>query len=163
MQVSGEGRSFSTTIETIDNTLCTIIRRPFDAEAVRESLAMGVPVVAETSKKLEVVIIQWCDDGSVFYEDDLSIRDCSISEMEFTHTLTMLPSLSPFPADEEVFAYEAQGIRIFRSSPKGTTHRAIFGTHRDCPVTHGIAAHDGQRAEIAIKEETESLTSSGEV
>lgn len=43
-----------TTIETINNKLCTVIRRPFDAEWVKGQLAMGVPV-----RVREVHGVQW--------------------------------------------------------------------------------------------------------
>ena len=45
------------TKENINGKEYNVIRKPFDAEYVREQLAMGVPVVAETADDDEVVLL----------------------------------------------------------------------------------------------------------
>lgn len=139
------------TVEKIGNKSVTIIRRPFDPEAVRESLAMGVPAVVEAWYQGQIISapIVEPEPSNGWWLAFKGLYKCA-DDGDINHTLTILPALFSFPTDEEVFAYEAQGLRVFRSSNKGTTHRAIFGTHRDSPVTHVILA-EGECVEVAIE------------
>lgn len=108
-----------TSIETINGKLYTVIRKPFDADWVREQLAMGVPVLAELKpsrngyvKRGALVyagnnsfgIADWYDDeGGALYVDH-----------SYQYTLTILPALPRYPKIKDVdllFRYASEGLR----------------------------------------------------
>lgn len=132
------------TAETINGIACTVIRRPFDAAAVRESLAMGVPVVADHARHGVVFIepyenpmlydyLNFCTFTKPVDSDD-NYHGCS-PRIDFHYTLTILPALPRHPKPEDaalLLRYQAEGIFF-----KGRVVLEINGEHRyQCENTY---------------------------
>lgn len=162
-------------VEEIGGKKVTIIRKPFDAEWARESLAMGVPIVAEGNdgwkcfvtrkfyhnKEMELfsckAIIDPC--GSV---DGCFIAD--VGEEYLAYTINVLPALSKRPTPEDaalLYRYMAEGIYFTYSyddydyEGRDTTN-TIDGSmiyeliNRKAEIIHAIDT-DGTRVEVAIQ------------
>lgn len=106
-----------TSIETINGKLCTVIKRKFDVEKVRESLAIGVPVVAwhRFWKKPVVIVNCYADrDGIVFYQGWFNeSQTFALRDMVFSNTLTILPALPKHPKPEDaplLYRYASEGL-----------------------------------------------------
>lgn len=106
-----------TSVETINGKLCTIIRRPFDAEWVREQLAMGIPVVAWHrfwKKPVSLVNCYTSNDGEVFYQGWFNQYETfSLLGMVFTDTITILLALPRRLTPEHaplLYRYCSEGI-----------------------------------------------------
>lgn len=89
-----------TTIETIGGKLCTVIRKPFDADWVREQLSMGIPVVGELPRGERIP----------FY-----ILDIDQEFYDYPFVVTILPALPRHPKPEDaplLYRYAAEGIHL---------------------------------------------------
>lgn len=97
-------------IETINGKLCTVIRRPFDADKVRESLAMGVPVVAiEAGNEQLPLCLKSYNKGTCEYhcwDGDATFQETLL------YTLAILPALPRYPTAKQVAKYAAEGIYL---------------------------------------------------
>lgn len=163
-----------TTIETISGKLCTVIRRDFDAEKVRESLAMGVPVVAETKAKNRYLLK--CFAGGEYASSmqnkvvgGFCIDGVSMSEPHFAHTITLLPALPRHPKPEDaalLYRYLAEGLHVIAHRLDNIERSKLVSTHRiedvlwgwwkahpplaEYRITHCVDTH-GNRVDVAIE------------
>lgn len=97
-----------TSIETINGKLCTVIRRPFDAEWVREQLAMGVPVVTDLA-----VLLFAASEGRYYTERGYMVLDGARQHLPEARIKTILPALPKNPTPEHaalLYRYMAEGI-----------------------------------------------------
>src|SRR5688572_12506990 len=96
--------------ETINGKLCSVIRKPFCAEWVREQLAMGVPVVADYGKKGFAKLTSYDDTRGAFCSgNNVFAPDYT----DWRYTLTILPPLPRRPTAEDaglLHLYAAHGI-----------------------------------------------------
>jgi hypothetical protein len=163
------------TIEEINGRKCTVIRKPFDAEWVKEQLDMGIPIIGEDLCGDRFRIIENCygsDKWIKAYDEDNSTYD-SMTYDQFNYIITTLPALPRYPKPEDaplLYRYMAEGIvpvLVDKSGYNGgfIGFCAISNTqtllvkhsdgqpitiHMEAEITH--ATMDGERVEIAIEE-----------
>jgi len=155
-------------IETINNKLVTVIRKPFDAEWVKEQLSMGIPVDAEENGRHRHNLCRkfGCDFISA---KGGAYGEFLVSGEELKYTLTILPPLSKHPKPEDagdLYAYAKEGLMV-----EGLMNAYVGGKYidqiggaklhniikaleyegRNITITH--ATLEGERVEIAIMEE----------
>lgn len=97
-----------TSIETINGQLCTVIRKPFCADYVREQLEMGVPVVCEYGLFDDSVVRH-----ALFSELVLDAHIALYGEAAMRHTLTILPALPRNPTADDaplLYRYASKGV-----------------------------------------------------
>ena len=140
------------TIETIGGKQCTVIRKPFDAEWVKEQLDMGIPLRGEffgVGGTYENII-----------EPHMDELDWYIAEGKYI--LTILPALPKHPKPEDakrLYEYMAEGLHpSLDESPLIGVFDGFF--QFDGVSTAGIeyeithATLGGERVEIAIEEQS---------
>lgn len=162
-------------IEEVAGKKCTIIRRPFDAEWVREQLLTQPAIIAESEDFrhviTDVMITRLGNERWRGHYAGEYIRD-SWGTSYLKHTVTILPALPrrPKPEDtkllhryaaEGLFAsYECESTVKTPLNERGTAHRVervkhteTFPNHRiDAgEITHCATGH-GERVEVAITE-----------
>lgn len=162
-----------TSIETINGELCTVVKRPFDADAVRKSLAMGVPVLVEDKHETRGTLVreirrQSMGNGSwVIYYDCACNVDGHMTIVEvraaaMMYALTILPALSKHPKTEDAalpYRYASEGI--FLVGTYGDEDYETCGFRQFLEMYHsgklkavvGAVDADGNRVEVAIKGE----------
>lgn len=90
---------------------CTVIRKPFDSEFVKEQLSMGVPVLVEEfeghGKGVKPLL---------HYKDEYFVgRNINAKSYRIAETLTILPALPKHPKPEDlemIYAYMAAGLNV---------------------------------------------------
>ena len=150
-------------IETIGDKQCTVIRKPFDAEWVKEQLSMGIPVVAACDwREGNYYIADFLGDKFYYLNENGSIDTANANC--WTWTLTILPPLPRNPTPEDaplLYRYMAEGLEICGSSGRdalGCRHQTTGGIYLlmstllegNVRVTITHAIHNGERVEIAI-------------
>lgn len=162
-------------IETINGKLCTVIRRSFDAEKVRESLAMGGPTLVEIAKAEKHILLSDDYEGGIdtvkyrgLYGYDDHIITCFTYE-DITAALVILPALPRNPKPEDaalIAAYNAQGLVVFGEDDNGVDlefcvqngklwcyndNWEVFGAlQAEEEITHCVDA-SGNRVDVAIE------------
>lgn len=124
-------------IEEINGKQCTVIRKPFDAEWVKEQLGMGNYVRVETFN------MEW----------ERVVSQDFITNTNLKYILTILPAIPKHPKPEDaplLYRYMAEGI-----IPMYKIHIAAecflpVSQHCIGKVTITHATHKGERVEIAI-------------
>jgi len=152
------------TIEEINNKQCTVIRKPFDAEWMKEQLGMWQPVRVEYRDGY--CFTYTIPDGGGFELHTHLIR----KHGEPINTLTILPALPKHPKPEDaplLYRYMAEGIEVhaddsymdeevcFRGVARGIEKFILCGDgfinrQFEFEITH--ATLNGERVEIAILE-----------
>nr|BDD45155.1 hypothetical protein 40 [bacterium] len=138
--------------------LATVIKRPFDADAARASLALGVPVVTDMGVFVDT---SWKEDTFVSGTslDEHEVAMVEIHASDITHTITTLPPLAgkPKPEDAALFyRYLSEGLDIIGQDNKGQmmgfrVAEGYYGWSLDAwHPTHALLA-DGQRVDVAIE------------
>ena len=158
------------TIETINNKQCTVIRKPFDAEWVKEQLNMGIfpSVDLKCSKPLTGSVLCYKDSYFTYYDPQWNeIISFEKEMLELYSVITILPPLPRNPTPEDaplLYRYMAEGLEPHASvvvNPRkysGIEHSAGHGIinrmrlYRDTTFQITHATHNGERIEIAIKE-----------
>lgn len=104
-------------VEVINGQPATVIRKKFDAEAVRKQLSMGVPVVVEYSREgilLREVVTQQTMTEPVFAFDSEKKIHYVERDRRFDNTVTILPPLPRHPSGPEdaalLYRYAAEGL-----------------------------------------------------
>lgn len=135
-------------IEEINGKQCTVIRKPFDAEWVKEQLSMGNYVRVETFN------MEW----------ERVVSQDFITNTNLKYILTILPALPKHPKPEDaplLHRYMAEGLEIcgisvhswdggkrkLKENSNSRILRNFFDNTLD-KITH--ATHKGERVEIAI-------------
>lgn len=166
------------TSENISGRLVTVIRRPFDADAVRESLAIGVPTVVETvhggrnvvHKEIELVSV--FSDGSSRIQYDCG--DTKILAVSVKSIITILPPLPRHPTLEHaglLYRYASEGVfavldyevatdvveslvfRGMRIDDVAAPWLGDWGSQwKNAEITHAVDA-SGDRLDVAIEGE----------
>lgn len=152
------------TIETINNNLVTVIRKPFDAEWVKGELSMDIPLIVE---RFDGVIIntlyKYDTDLEKFEESGYYGHLYHIDELKYT--LTILPALPKHPKtprdDRILCAYMVVGLDVqIELSNSGSQpmmynmvswlyhNKSHGGFYRE--ITH--ATLNGSKVEIAIED-----------
>jgi len=137
-----------TTIETINGKLCTVIRKPFDAEWVRGQLADGFIVHVEGYWGKTYVT---GDSGHKLHLRGLP-HDLPITEIDYT--LAILPALPKHPKSKDellIFRYYSEGLEPVLTD-KGENYSYLWVRPNKAEITHAIHAETGERVEIAIEE-----------
>lgn len=157
-------------IETIGGKLCTVIRRPFDTEWVREQLAMGVPVIAERISLQRFLLVRDDHEGKYkgikadspygYYSEG---RTIDIAPHIFEYTITILPALPRNPKPEHaalLYRYASESLNV-RYEIMDADLRCADGlgigdilNHLGCcpiEITHCLDTQ-GNRVEVAIEE-----------
>ncbi len=104
--------------ETINGKLCTVIRRPFDAEWVREQLAMGIPVMGESAQNGRMLIHDIGGDlvmVHLFFKGKFETGSDYVVFSAIEHIISILPPLPRRPTTEHarlLHLYAANGIEI---------------------------------------------------
>lgn len=103
--------------EIISGKLVTIIRRPFEADKVRESLERGVPVVVEAAfdpyKPTEIfrsILVEWNERVGCF-----DAYEGCVETDEILSVLTILPPLPRRPTAEDaglLHRYASEGLFV---------------------------------------------------
>jgi hypothetical protein len=154
-------------IETIGNKKVTVIRKPFDADWVKEQLSMGVPVIAQWGR----VDVQLRANRNIKESDNrfytAGSAYSSLHESELDSIVTILPALPRHPNPSDaclLYRYMAEGIRVYIREFKecdntvellgfeaetGYLSTSMWGL-KHVEITH--CTLNGERAEIAIKE-----------
>lgn len=88
--------TISTTIETINGKPYTVIRKPFDAEWVREQLVIEQSVLAEKSRGKLFTLWNCVEDNFQSGGGDFHRKE------DFTHIITILPPLPRNPKPDDV-------------------------------------------------------------
>lgn len=146
------------TIEEINGKNCTIIRKPFDADWVKEQLSMGIPVIAGDSitnkRNILIRFVRHNREGCYKYRNNEWFECCldrSIPEVELTSIITILPALPKHPKPEDaplLYAYMAQGLFLWTAN-SDVIDRFYTGEIL-VEITH--CTHNDERVEIAIEE-----------
>lgn len=163
-------KQIKTGVEIINSELITIIKKPFDAVAVRKSLAVGVPVAAFHKRYGVVSLLPYKGldlSGTHFtlwlYDADAEcLEDCvhCCPDSDFTHTLTILPALPKHPKTEYaalLYRYMAEGLYPYGLGKGSLVHADDWLVdHRIDAVDYPLeikGAHDvdGNRVDVAIK------------
>lgn len=146
-----------TSVETISGKLCTVIKRPFDAEWVREQLAMGMPYMYEA------------EDGyrGNFYPKIRTLVEKAIDIGRLTpkYVITILPALPRRPTPEHaplLYRYASEDVFVVGTGHDGPSYPNGLGlsgilhlskTHKGkAEITHATDTN-GNKIEIAIEEE----------
>lgn len=87
-----------TTIETINNQLCTVVRKPFDAEKIKNRLALGYSLPVEFPNGYRAILHNSYKDGTWQTEQG----KWSGENMSETVSLEILPALKRNPKDVEL-------------------------------------------------------------
>lgn len=147
-------------IEEINGKKCTVIRKDFDAEWVKEQLSMGNAVLAETWGLTNFMVVGLKDDMYMSIDKSYeTIFDAEeVSHDRFKHTITILPALPRHPKPEDaplLCRYMAEGLELYFSwdTSKGIIWR-VGGFSIDQVINHNSeithATLNGERVEIAI-------------
>lgn len=166
-----------TTIEEINGKLCTVVRKPFDAEWVKSQLDIGIPVLMDSPKHLphRHVITAYNEDefqssvSSEYGYEFNSARDSWNKESDCRNVLIILPALPRNPKPEDarmLYRYMAEGIDIiwkwggeieddWESITCGLLHNQdgidLIGDGA-VPIAYAINSETGERVEVAIYE-----------
>ncbi|MCA9340410.1 MAG: hypothetical protein KDA17_05840 [Candidatus Saccharibacteria bacterium] len=152
-----------TSIETINNHLVTVIRKPFDVEWVREQLAMGAPLIVQllfdsveddfNPPRIEI----WkC-------EDDFIDRTTHPEEtgLRAAYIISKLPALPKHPTPEDaalLYRYASEGL--FPRGYKDFKNQYIWHVealeidplkYKGVEITHATDT-EGNRVEVAIQD-----------
>lgn len=152
-----------TTIETINGQLCTVVRKPFDAEMLLSNAELFIPTLVERilvpkhnhiiSSK-EVTCIFNPAEARAF------IRDIDTSDYCFVTNLSALPR---HPENNEatirlLHAYGAAGLRPQQKGPEYAGDIDIImllyspiKAYNYCTINHAIDTDTGERVEIALE------------
>ena len=143
-----------TTIEEINGKLCTVIRKPFDVECVKEQLDIKMPVVVETIEhevcgknikgihKLHKYI-----DKNWFCGINIGAEDSW-----FESIIVVLPALPRYPKPEDaplLYRYMAEGIIPILDECESLDRMIFTNGFGEGRITH--ATHNGERVEVAIE------------
>lgn len=148
------------TIEEINGKKCSVVRKPFDAEWVREQLAIGMPVVVEAHQdsgyRQWITLINEADNSLFGY-----VPDSTSGLMRFSvdgggtlqSIIVVLPALPRHPTPEHaglMYRYMAEGIepQTFCCAT-GKRINWLDNVHRKCSIIRAL--YNGQRIEISIE------------
>lgn len=142
----------TTSVETIGNRLCTVIRKPFDPEWVREQLTMGMPVMVDLGNNVYDAIYGIKDSRALLYNASDTVHLDNIR-----YTLAILPALKRYPTPYDarlLHRYEAENLRVAGVAYNITDDGLRILRHVECgntvEITHAIM--NGERCEVAIIE-----------
>lgn len=164
------------TIETINGQLCTVVRKPFDAEYVKEQVSIGNTVRVEIfSRAFSICYVR----GEDFYGLDETGEPDYVEVIDLcdVQMVTTLPALPRRPENNEatirlLHAYRAAGlIPLGRSKNEGAHSKYKVLSNNPTPngsyesepeigefiikigdeITHAIDTDTGERVEIALE------------
>lgn len=163
-----------TSIETIRGRLCTVIRKPFDADEVTQIVQLGGVVEAETrhgrTRYIEDVALIETEDhpyGIWMYRgyDRETLSPFSLTETSFTNTVKRLPALPRKPLSDRdldlICAYRSHGIFIYSEREgylnsltfKETYHILSFEYDESpCEVLPNAVDYFGNLVTVAIED-----------
>jgi len=143
-----------TTIETINGKLCTVIRKPFDAEWVRGQIEM---------EENPTFILKGCFykfshyttyDSRVVYHAFNEVSGWSAVDLKEAVICKYLPALPKNPKSKDellIFRYYSEGLEPVLTD-KGENYSYLWVRPNKAEITHAIHAETGERVEIAIEE-----------
>ena len=161
------------TIEEINGKQCTVIRKPFDAEWVKEQLSMGNHVRMEAVYPDQDTVLIECSTKTYPAGESVSYfgaYDC-FAEEDIKHTLTILPALPRKPTPEDaplLYRYASEGLMVMiktegcysddygipdeedRWEEEYEFNSPLINVGEPQEITH--ATLNGERVEIAIEE-----------
>ncbi len=142
------------TIEEIQGRKYTVIRKPFDAEWVREQLAIGMPVWIE-KRAFSSYSEKWHTDAQLLCNED-SLNKIVRFEKDGSHEVlcskAILPPLprKPKPSDAWLLhLYAAHGVIAYSDDADFMTCLFLAGGNMQT-ITHAL--HNGERVDVAIEE-----------
>lgn len=158
-------------VETINGKQCTVIRKPFDAEWVKEQLSMGIPLVVQDN---ELERWQLFGRANAFpWLSASSLNDGRVDSLYSScieYVLTILPPLPRRPKPEDaplLYRYMSEGItpvlatdgfnfNLCGVSPPGNalylnSDKEYDGIHLGLCETF-YALYNGEKVNIAIGE-----------
>ncbi len=169
-------------IETINGKQCTVIRKPFDANWVKEQLSMGIPVLAEKKdwkaegeygyKNLNLILefapyyrgSYWCASecqNKGFHGIGYHKSGHRSIEGSWTYILTILPPLPRNPKLEDAWRLHelmAKGISVYFTWDDDRVRKTVWCAD-DFPVNQLVdeitithATLNGERVEIALED-----------
>lgn len=157
-----------TSIETIGGRLCTVIRKPFDAEWVKSQLDIKSIITVSTHAGLwPLLSYEYNEHGEMYeYLTSNGISHDYIYEHSIIDVVTILPAIPLHPTPQQVAAYAAQDItpmvtaygREYYVEPErgklmlNGVEEGQYSTFENMPeakITHATDKQ-GNRVEVAI-------------
>jgi hypothetical protein len=171
-----EKQKITVSIEEIGGRKVSVIRKPFDAEWVREQLSMGAAVKCDCSVLSEGVfsnlIVGEAPNGTFYQlgEEEPFFEIFPIEERCFMSTITILPPLPKHPTPDDaslLYRYMSEGLQVHADIGNVKLNEPLLGfdnssigewifghgfyghRHYKLEITHAVNAQ-GKRVEVAI-------------
>jgi len=147
------------TPETIYGKLCTVIRRPFNAEWVHNELSLWRLPLCEHRGRWEHITGDWCFENGA-PSGDFKLHGGQLTRSEhIDYTVTILPPLPRNPTKDDawlLYLYASHGLFAVWESIDSYEYKhfpdrmySLLSGCKNTGITHAVDA-EGNKQEVAI-------------